>query len=214
MQLDALLRHIAQDFRRQLERRIAARKEYRRVDLAFRFRQRLALLRGDQRRQRVDVGEHSLDDGLTLALRATIKTHSGIGAREFVRCGAGIALLPDYAVDDDIARGDLVRVLPAWNEAHSRPISAVFPSRDRLATRVRLLIDFLRDSLSEGLPAAVVQERLDNQHSEGNMSADKDRGIRRQKQKRAKQRKKRALPQQPAGVAPGSAPHPAKQQVA
>lgn len=91
---------------------------------------------------------------LTLGLRATIKTHSGIGAREFVRCGAGVALLPDYAVVDDIARGDLVRVLPAWNEAHPRPISAVFPSRDRLATRVRLLIDFLRHSLGEGLPAA------------------------------------------------------------
>lgn len=39
------------------------------------------------------------------------------------------------------------------------------------------------------------------------MSADKDRGIRRQKQKRAKDRKKRA-PKPPAGV-PGSAKEPA-----
>lgn len=89
---------------------------------------------------------------LTLGLQATIKTHSGIGAREFVRCGAGIALLPDYAVDKDILRGDLVRILPAWNEAHPRPISAVFPSRDRLATRLRLLIDFLRESLNAEIP--------------------------------------------------------------
>ena len=79
----------------------------------------------------------------------TIKTHSGIAAREFVRCGAGIGLLPDYAVDKDILQGDLVRVLPAWNEAHDRPISAVFSSRDRLPTRVRLLIEFLRVSLSD-----------------------------------------------------------------
>jgi DNA-binding transcriptional LysR family regulator len=57
--------------------------------------------------------------------------------------------LPDYAVDKDILRGDLVRVLPTWNEAHDRPISAVFSSRDRLPTRVRLLIDFLRVSLTE-----------------------------------------------------------------
>jgi DNA-binding transcriptional LysR family regulator len=84
---------------------------------------------------------------LTVGLHAAIKTHSGIAAREFVRCGAGVGLLPDYAVDKDIARGDLVRILPAWNEAHDRPISAVFPSRDRLPTRVRLLIDFLRQSL-------------------------------------------------------------------
>jgi DNA-binding transcriptional LysR family regulator len=86
---------------------------------------------------------------LTLALHDTIKTHSGIAAREFVRCGAGIGLLPDYAVDKDILSGDLIRVLPTWNEAHDRPISAVFSSRDRLPTRVRLLIDFLRESLAE-----------------------------------------------------------------
>jgi DNA-binding transcriptional LysR family regulator len=86
---------------------------------------------------------------LTLGIQAVIKTHSGIAAREFVRCGTGIGLLPDYAVDQDLHRGDLVRVLPAWNEANVRPISAVFPSRDRLPTRVRLLIDFLRLSLSD-----------------------------------------------------------------
>jgi len=82
----------------------------------------------------------------TVRLHAKIKTHSGIAAREFARCGAGVALLPDYAVERDIQRGDLVRLLPLWNEAHPRPISAVFPSRDRLPTRARLLIDFLRDS--------------------------------------------------------------------
>jgi DNA-binding transcriptional LysR family regulator len=85
---------------------------------------------------------------LTIGLDASIKTHSGIAAREFVRCGAGIGLLPDYAVEQDLQCGDLVRILPAWNEADMRPISVVFPSRDRLPTRVRLLIDFLRESLS------------------------------------------------------------------
>ncbi len=93
------------------------------------------------------------DQRLTVGLRAAIKTHSGIAAREFVRCGVGLGLLPDYAVAADLQRGDLVRVLPAWSEAHERPISAVFPSRDRLPTRVRLLIDFLRQSLSTTLSA-------------------------------------------------------------
>lgn len=40
------------------------------------------------------------------------------------------------------------------------------------------------------------------------MSADKDRGIRRQKQKRAKDRKRKA--QQPAGVPGGAADEPAQ----
>jgi DNA-binding transcriptional LysR family regulator len=98
---------------------------------------------------------------LTLSLPGTIKTHSGIGAREFVRCGVGIGLLPDYAVNEDIARGDLVNVLPAWNEAHVRPISAVFPSRDRLPTRVRLLIDFLRESLNASPPVKSIDSDVD-----------------------------------------------------
>jgi DNA-binding transcriptional LysR family regulator len=85
---------------------------------------------------------------LTIGVRSAVKTYSGIAAREFVRCGAGVGLLPDYAINKDIAKGELIRVLPAWNEANDRPISAVFPSRDRLPTRVRLLIDFLRESLS------------------------------------------------------------------
>ncbi|MGZ5131801.1 MAG: hypothetical protein ACXWCU_15315 [Caldimonas sp.] len=41
------------------------------------------------------------------------------------------------------------------------------------------------------------------------MSADKDRGIRRQKQKRAKELKKLAK-HPPAGAAPGPAPRPVK----
>jgi DNA-binding transcriptional LysR family regulator len=85
---------------------------------------------------------------LSVGFDAAIKTHSGIAAREFARCGAGVALLPDYAVEEDIRRGHLVRILPAWSEADERPISAVFPTRDRLPIRVRLLIDFLRQSLS------------------------------------------------------------------
>ena len=82
-----------------------------------------------------------------------MKTHSGIAAREFVRCGAGVALLPDYAVTEDLRRGDLVQLLPTWKEAHPRPISALFPSRDRLPTRVRMLVDFLAQSYAERIPA-------------------------------------------------------------
>ena len=86
---------------------------------------------------------------LTLRLHSAVKTHAGIAAREFIRAGVGAGILPDYAVTGDLLRGELIHVLPAWNEAFERPISAVFPSRDRLPTRVRLLIDFLRKSLDD-----------------------------------------------------------------
>lgn len=93
---------------------------------------------------------------LSLRLHAAFKTHSGIAAREFVRCGAGAAVLPDFAVTDDLRRGDLIRLLPAWEEANPRPISALFPSRERLPTRVRLLIEFLRHAFTERIATAAV----------------------------------------------------------
>jgi DNA-binding transcriptional LysR family regulator len=89
---------------------------------------------------------------LVLSVHPTVKTHSGIAAREFIRCGAGIGLLPDYAVEADLRSADLVQLLPAWREAYERPISALFPSRDRLPTRVRLLIDFLRQAFLDRVP--------------------------------------------------------------
>jgi hypothetical protein len=53
-----------------------------------------------------------------------------------------------------------------------------------------------------------------NQH-EIDMSADKDRGIRRQKQKRAKDMKRQARQERtPAGTTPSQAAKPAKQQAA
>jgi DNA-binding transcriptional LysR family regulator len=102
-------------------------------------------------------GEH-----VSVRVRASIKTHSGIGAREFVRCSAGVGLLPDYAVVDDIKRGDLVQVLPAWKEANERPISVIFPNRDLLPTRVRLLIDFLRRSFANPRNAAPTRGKAPN----------------------------------------------------
>jgi len=35
---------------------------------------------------------------VSLRLQVAIKTHSGIAAREFIRNGAGVGLLPDYSV--------------------------------------------------------------------------------------------------------------------
>jgi DNA-binding transcriptional LysR family regulator len=102
----------------------------------------------------VRSGEH-----VNVRVRASIKTHSGIGAREFVRCGAGVGLLPDFAVTEDIKRGDIIEILPDWQDANDRPISVVFPSRDLLPTRVRLLIDFLRQAYANRMNVASATSR-------------------------------------------------------
>ncbi len=81
-----------------------------------------------------------------------MKTHSGIVAREFIRSGAGVGILPDFAVFADLASGQLTQILPDWQEADERPISAIFPNRDRRPVRATLLIDFFLRSFSDRSP--------------------------------------------------------------
>lgn len=67
---------------------------------------------------------------------------------EAALAGLGIALLPDYLCQDELTSGRLLRVLPLWTPqtkfgSHIMAIGA--PERMALA-RIRLLVEFLRDS--------------------------------------------------------------------
>ncbi|CAN7147074.1 LysR family transcriptional regulator [Trinickia sp. LjRoot230] len=57
--------------------------------------------------------------------------------------GAGIALLPDFSVQADIAAGRLVRVYPEWSSA-PLPIHALLPPGKHIAPKTRALIDMLK----------------------------------------------------------------------
>jgi DNA-binding transcriptional LysR family regulator len=70
--------------------------------------------------------------------------------REAALAGMGPALLPDWLVDDDVAAGRLVRLLPEWDVAATSFETAawiVYPSRSFLPAKVRAMIDFLRERL-------------------------------------------------------------------
>ena len=62
--------------------------------------------------------------------------------------GLGPALLPNWLVDEDVARGDLVNLFPAWRVTATTFNTAawlVYPSRSYLPNKVRVTIDFLRE---------------------------------------------------------------------
>jgi DNA-binding transcriptional LysR family regulator len=70
--------------------------------------------------------------------------------RDAVLLGQGLALLPNYLVDADIAAGRLVHVLKDWDvTATSFDTGAwlVYPSRSFLPAKTRAMIDFLRARL-------------------------------------------------------------------
>jgi DNA-binding transcriptional LysR family regulator len=76
-----------------------------------------------------------------------IKADNGDIIRLAAIAGAGIAFQPGFIVDDDIAAGRLVRVLPAWQSAEMG-INAVYPSRRHLSAKVRTFVDFLAAALA------------------------------------------------------------------
>lgn len=71
-------------------------------------------------------------------------TDSGELLRHFALNGLGIARLAHFHVADDLAKGDLTKVLTENETASFQDVSAVFPSHRQPAPRVTALVDFLR----------------------------------------------------------------------
>jgi DNA-binding transcriptional LysR family regulator len=58
------------------------------------------------------------------------------------RDGLGVSLLPEFVVTQDLRRGTLTRVLPAWASAE-QGIYAVYPSARFIPAKVRTFVDFV-----------------------------------------------------------------------
>ncbi len=67
--------------------------------------------------------------------------------------GHGIAMLPELQVVDDVREGQLVRVLNDY-PSQRVPVYLVYPSRRNLASRTRVVMDFILDQARE-IPAAL-----------------------------------------------------------
>jgi DNA-binding transcriptional LysR family regulator len=91
---------------------------------------------------RIALSAKSGDD-VTIPISPTIRTNSGLTARQLVLGGDCLGLLPDYAVRDDIAAGRLVRLLPDWSHRPGE-IAAIYAHKHRLSPRLKAFLDFLR----------------------------------------------------------------------
>jgi DNA-binding transcriptional LysR family regulator len=99
-------------------------------------------------------------DGQRRAVKITsvVRTNTGVAARTFVVNSDLVGLLPDYAVLDDLREGRLVRLLPDWSTEEGT-ISAVFPHKEHMTPRLRLLIDHLRAAFQRHYAGTVVTAR-------------------------------------------------------
>lgn len=83
-------------------------------------------------------------DRAVVNLRASIFLDATLAVREAVCHGAGLSVLPDYAVAGDLAAGRLIQVLPQWR-LPSGGIHAVFPAARFRPAKVRAFVDLLAD---------------------------------------------------------------------
>jgi DNA-binding transcriptional LysR family regulator len=87
-------------------------------------------------------------------VNAALYSNSAIALRKAAIAGLGVALVPRYAVADDLATGQLVTVLPR-NRVPSRTLFAVYPGSSAAPTKVRIFVDFLAKwLLTRGMGAA------------------------------------------------------------
>ena len=79
-----------------------------------------------------------------VVVQASISLDATLAVREAVCAGAGLSVLPDYAIADELASGRLVHVLPQW-QLPSGGIHAVFPAARFRPAKVRAFADLLAD---------------------------------------------------------------------
>jgi DNA-binding transcriptional LysR family regulator len=78
----------------------------------------------------------------TATMHAAIFLDATLAVREAVCEGAGLSVLPDYVIADDVAAGRLIRVLPQW-QLPTGGIHAVFPAARFRPAKVRAFVDLL-----------------------------------------------------------------------
>ena len=82
-----------------------------------------------------------------------VMTSEGVTSmREAVRMGLGVAVLPEWLIEEDIVSGRLVRVLSKW-QAKDLPAHIVYPAERRLPLRVRRFIEFATTYMATALKA-------------------------------------------------------------
>ena len=87
-------------------------------------------------------------DGEAVSFSGRLRANSLTFLREMILQDIGVARMPTSFVEDQVARGELVTLLPEY-DIPPIDIHAVYPSRRHLNPKVRLFIDHMQDQLRE-----------------------------------------------------------------
>ena len=77
-----------------------------------------------------------------MLFRSNIVTNSSQMIRTLALAGHGVIFAPSFLVAEDIADGRLVKLLTPYRPPE-QAITAIYPNRQHLSTKMRLFIDLL-----------------------------------------------------------------------
>jgi DNA-binding transcriptional LysR family regulator len=93
---------------------------------------------------------------IELAPESRVRVNDTEGLLEALKLGFGICQLPDFLVQDELARGELIELLPTCRP-EPMPINAIFASGRLMPARVRVALTLL-ESLRQRLPQPALME--------------------------------------------------------
>ena len=70
--------------------------------------------------------------------------------RDAALAGLGIAYVANYLLDKELQSGQLIPLLPQWQPNQKMAVHAVYARREHLDPKIRLFIDFLKESFGPG----------------------------------------------------------------
>lgn len=82
-----------------------------------------------------------------VAVAARYSVASSLAVRDALRAGFGMSLIPLPYVEEDIAAGRLVTVLDDWAKVETT-LYAIYPSRQHVAPKLRVSLDFLVEAFA------------------------------------------------------------------
>lgn len=94
---------------------------------------------------RIDPWRLTDSKGRDHAVRVAPVAHADTASAllAFAEAGCGVAALPDWLLEEPLARGTLLRVMPSYTLPR-QPVHAVYPDTRHVSAKVRRFIDFLR----------------------------------------------------------------------
>jgi DNA-binding transcriptional LysR family regulator len=91
-----------------------------------------------------------------LALRPRLSTDNLYAIRDAARRGLGVAVVSAWLVADDLARGDLVHLVPDW-AAPALPVHVIYPYAKFYPPKLRCFVSTMRELVTSALGDTVVK---------------------------------------------------------